>query len=71
MVFLGRLYPTPPDGQGTNEEKILAAYGGIFWGIGVGIALGAFIGVLYAVLVRRAKLREMAERQPPGHNASC
>lgn len=32
-------------------------YGGIIFGIKVGFALGAVTGVLYALLVRRSRLR--------------
>lgn len=49
------LYPPLPDGQGTPQEQILAACGGTFLGIKGGMALGAVVGVLYAVLVRRAR----------------
>lgn len=51
------LYPPLPEGQGTQEDQILAMYGGTYLGIMVGMAAGAVAGVLYAVLVRRARLR--------------
>ena len=48
-------FPTPPDGQGTQHEQVMAMYGGTLWGIGLGMAAGAIAGVLYAVLVGRRR----------------
>lgn len=54
------LYPPLPEGQGTQQEQILAVYGGTFLGIKVGMAVGAVAGVLYALLVRRSWLQGAA-----------
>lgn len=55
------LYPTPPEGQGTIEERALAMYGGTFLGMEVGLLVGAVAGVLYAVLMRRSRRRFPSE----------
>lgn len=46
-----------PEGQGTPEERLRAFYAGTFEGIGGGMGVGLVAGVLYAVLVRRSRLR--------------
>lgn len=60
------LYPPLAPGQGTQPEQILAAYGGTFLGIKVGLAVGAVAGVLYALLARRSRLRGATPRAEPG-----
>ena len=60
-TFFGRwLFPPLPEGFGTPEEQAMAFYGGTLWGIGVGMGVGLVAGVLYAVLVRRSRLRHHA-----------
>lgn len=56
------LYPALPPGQGTMHEQTLVAYGGTFLGIKVGLVVGAVAGVLYAVVVRRSRLRRLTGR---------
>ena len=48
MAFGPWLYPPLPEGQGTQQEQILAVYGSTFLGIKVGMAVGAVAGVVYA-----------------------
>ena len=50
------LYAPLPENAGAMD-KYIAMYGGVYFGIKVGIVGGAVIGVLYAVLVRRSRLR--------------
>ena len=54
------LYPTLIMGHGTEREQMLAMYGGTFLGMKVGLVVGALAGVLYALLVRRSRLRRQA-----------
>lgn len=54
------LVPQLAEGQGKPHERFMAFYGGTFWGIGVGLVIGAAAGVLYAALVRRSRLRGRA-----------
>ena len=63
------LDPSLPDGQGTVDERVLAMYGGTFLGIMVGAAVGAVAGFLYAVLVRRSRLRRAAADAEPDSSA--
>lgn len=65
------LYPPLPEGQGTQQEQILAAYGGTFLGIKVGMAIGLVAGVVYAVLVRRSRLRRAAQDAEPSAAPDC
>ena len=51
------LYPPLPAGQGTESERILAFYGGTFLGMKAGLVVGAVAGVVYALVVRRSRLR--------------
>ncbi len=51
------LYPQLSEGLGTLDEQELARYGGTFFGIWVGLAVGATAGVIHAVMVRRSRLR--------------
>lgn len=51
------LYPPLAEGEGTPHERIMAFYGGTLWGIAVGMGVGLVAGVLYAVLLRRSRLR--------------
>ena len=48
------------------DERVLAMYGGTFLGIKAGLAAGAVAGVLYAVLVRRSRLRRKVSDAEPG-----
>ena len=54
------IYPPFPEGMGTMHEQTLVSYGGVFLGSVVGIPIGAVVGPLYAVLVRRSRLRRAA-----------
>lgn len=54
------LYTTPPDGQGKMDERMLTVYEGTFLGMKVGAVVGSVAGILYAVLVRRLRLRRTA-----------
>ena len=57
--------PTPPVGQATANEQILTQYGGTLLGILIGLGLGAIAGAVYAVLVRRSRLRGADSDQEP------
>lgn len=61
-----RLYPQLPKGQGTPHDQLMAMYGGTLWGIAVGVSIGAVAGVLYAVLVRRSRLKGYASHRISG-----
>ena len=51
------LFPPLPEGQGTMHDQLVARYSGTLWGIVVGMGVGLMAGVLFAVLVRRFRLR--------------
>ena len=46
------IWPPLPEGVGTNDEKVMAAYGGLLWGMGLGAVLGFMAGNAYAFGVR-------------------
>lgn len=66
MVVGPVFFPQPPEGQGTPHERMTAAYGGTHWGIVIGMGVGLVVGVAYAVLARRARLRARRAGSPPG-----
>ncbi|WP_157369017.1 hypothetical protein [Zavarzinella formosa] len=57
------LFPSLPPGQGSVREQTMAFYGGTIWGIVAGMIAGFAAGVIYAVLVRRSRLK--VERRKP------
>jgi hypothetical protein len=54
------LYPSLSEGQGTTDERVRFIYGGMYFGIKLGLVIGAITGVVYALLVRRSRLRKQA-----------
>lgn len=64
------LYPFAIYGQGPWEDRVLALYGGTHLGMAFGAAIGMVAGVLYAVLVRRSRLRRLALNAEPGPAAN-
>ena len=51
------LYPDLIEGQGTTDERVRFVYGGMYFGIKLGFVVGAIAGAVYALLVRRSRLR--------------
>ncbi len=64
------LYPFSIYGQGPFEDWLLAMYGGTQLGMAFGAAIGIVAGVLYAVLVRRSRIRRPAPDAEPGAAAN-
>jgi uncharacterized membrane protein YfcA len=53
------LYPIDPDQAPTNREKVMHAYGGIYWGVAFGMLLGTIVGILYAKTIRHLRSEEL------------
>ncbi len=50
------LVPPLPEGQEPIKRPLEVMYGGIIFGIKMGLVVGAIAGVLYALIVRRSRL---------------
>ncbi|WP_088252863.1 hypothetical protein [Fimbriiglobus ruber] len=59
------LFPPLPAGRGTPHEQMMTLYGGTLQGIVMGMGVGVVAGVVYAVLVRRARVRQWVPETAP------